>query len=274
MPTPPLAPTASLDERVRRANIEYHNQIAADYESDVSTALVFTPESQRRIADTVAWLRRQTSGCTWVDVGCGTGNILKFARQHFGRAVGFDVAINMLQLARHRGLNVSLGAAAQLPIASATADVVSTFSVLHHLYDPSAVMSEIHRILKPGGFFYADFDPNGRWPLRRPVFYRVYHPIYRWLSKIMYGAPSSVADRNRDIEQLQDLAEFHHTHTGGIDPVQLSDDLRRIGFDDIGIYPSFSLLDPRRLRLPQRAGSFLSLTACPLFAIVARKRLS
>jgi SAM-dependent methyltransferase len=54
----------------------------------------------------------------------------------------------------------------RLPLADSCAALVLSDNVLDHVQQPSAYLSECHRILRPGGIFYMTVD--------------VHHPIYGW----------------------------------------------------------------------------------------------
>lgn len=93
-----------------------------------------------------------------VDVGCGTGFLLLGAARRASQVVGVDVTPAMLAEAKRRvdeaGLtNVTLreATAEALPFADLRFDVALTRLTLHHLGDPGRVLSEIHRVLRPGG---------------------------------------------------------------------------------------------------------------------------
>ena len=55
----------------------------------------------------------------------------------------------------HTALPVVLGNATHLPIRSESAGAVAALWMLYHLDDPSVAISEGHRVLKPGGLFFA-----------------------------------------------------------------------------------------------------------------------
>lgn len=260
-----------LESLVLQANVEYHDLIAAEYESDASAEFIFTPKVQRRIEAIVELLCDRTGGDLWVDVGCGMGNVLKFADKYFGRAVGFDVSVGMLRLAQERRLNVSLGNAQALPILSGTVDVVSAFSVLHHLFDPKPALTEIYRVLKPGGYFYSDFDPNGLCLIRQPALRVIYRRVYRWYQRLTSCGLLSEIDQDEELTRLQDLAEYHQNQTLGLDPRQVVRDIGELGFRDVRVYPSFGTLDPARLIQSRAIVSRFSLMVNPLFSVVAQK---
>ncbi len=92
-------------------------------------------------------------GTTILDCGCGTGYNLPWLRQ-FGQAAGIDITWSGLSLARRRGeRTVAQASATQLPFAGGAFDVVTSFDVIYALDDEleAAAISEMHRILRPGG---------------------------------------------------------------------------------------------------------------------------
>jgi len=99
-----------------------------------------------------------------LDCGVGTG-ALSLA---LGRAAagpfdldGLDISVGMLAAAdanlRAAGLNAALGQAdiRSLPYADDAFDLVMTSHVLEHLADPAAALTEMTRVLKPGGLLVA-----------------------------------------------------------------------------------------------------------------------
>lgn len=86
-----------------------------------------------------------------LEVGCGTGMILKEVAPVARQAVGIDISRGMLQQAQARGLDVVEGSATDLPFADASFDVVYSFKVLAHVEAIGQAMAEVSRVLRPGG---------------------------------------------------------------------------------------------------------------------------
>ena len=86
-----------------------------------------------------------------LDVGCGTGaNLLLLSK--YGDAEGVDVSEDALAFCRERGLDkVRLGAGEELPYDDGTFDLVTAFDVVEHMDDDLAGITEMHRVLRPGG---------------------------------------------------------------------------------------------------------------------------
>jgi len=93
-----------------------------------------------------------------LDIGTGTGRILKLLGERAEHAVGVDISSEMLLVARSNlhaaGLDrctVRPGDMYQLPFANDSFDTVTMDEVLREAERPSAVIAEAARILRPGG---------------------------------------------------------------------------------------------------------------------------
>jgi len=99
-----------------------------------------------------------------LDVGCGTGRLLRAAMTLFPDSVlvGVDVSGGMLAVAGSaapltRRLGHVQAAAEGLPFADASFDLVVSTASFRHWTDQDAAMREIGRVLAPGGLFgFAD----------------------------------------------------------------------------------------------------------------------
>ncbi|MEQ8825762.1 MAG: metalloregulator ArsR/SmtB family transcription factor [Filomicrobium sp.] len=103
-----------------------------------------------------------------VDLGTGTGRTLELFANLYSRAIGFDVNQSMLAYARAKlsqaGVDhaqVRHGDIYNLSLGAGEADVVVMHQVMHFLVDPSPVLAEAARCLKPGGrLLIVDFAPH------------------------------------------------------------------------------------------------------------------
>ena len=104
-------------------------------------------------------------GETVVDVGCGAGMDLLLAARHNGpngHAIGVDMTPAMLELVRRSAVKTGLwenievrrGYAEELPVDTASVDVVISNGVLNLSPDKHRAISEIYRVLRPGGRLY------------------------------------------------------------------------------------------------------------------------
>jgi SAM-dependent methyltransferase len=93
-----------------------------------------------------------------LDLGCGVGKLLSHARGHRDTraAVGMDLTYKMLHLGKLRfGIKDALvqGDAVTLPFKNACFDVVTCTETLEIVSDLEACLSEIARVVTPGGWF-------------------------------------------------------------------------------------------------------------------------
>jgi SAM-dependent methyltransferase len=134
-------------------------------ESTASFAGVANPHRIAAIAE----------GATVVDIGCGAGMDLLLAAKAVGSAgtaIGVDMTEAMAARARAgaesmglRQVEVRLGDAMHLPVASDSVDVVLSNGVLNLTSDKTQAFSEVLRVLKPGGLFlYGDIVVAGELP--------------------------------------------------------------------------------------------------------------
>src|SRR5690606_25372618 len=79
------------------------------------------------------YVRRFGQARDVLEVGCGTGLVLKRIREFARTAKGVDLSPGMLEKAKTRGLDVQLGSATELPFEANQFDVTCSFKVLAHV---------------------------------------------------------------------------------------------------------------------------------------------
>ncbi|MBN2719125.1 MAG: class I SAM-dependent methyltransferase [Deltaproteobacteria bacterium] len=102
-------------------------------------------------------IRPLISGRDVLEVGCGTGLIMKEIQHQVKSIKGIDISEQMLEKARERGLDVCQGMAENLPWPDNSFDVVYSFKVLAHVAHIREALAEMNRVLRPGGFMVAEF---------------------------------------------------------------------------------------------------------------------
>lgn len=102
------------------------------------------------------YLLGDVSGKRVLDLGCGSGEKTTLLCQRGAHVLGIDVSSELVAFAEQRlrqaGLTAELkvGSAYSLEIADESVDVIFCASVVHHL-NTAAAVSEMRRVLKPGG---------------------------------------------------------------------------------------------------------------------------
>ena len=109
-----------------------------------------------------------------IDLGTGTGSLLRLFAGQARQSVGLDQSRDMLSIARLnlenaglRHVQVRQGDIYALPFGDGAADFVTLHQVLHFLDDPARALAEAARSLEPGGrLLIADFAPHDLEQLR------------------------------------------------------------------------------------------------------------
>ena len=116
------------------------------------------------------------------EAGCGTGLLLREAAGVARSAVGLDLSRGMLGPARTRGLKVVQGSLTDVPLPSASFDLVYSMKVLAHVPPIERAVAELARLVRPGGHLLLEF----------------YNPLsLRYLAKRL-GGPGRIAGDGTD----------------------------------------------------------------------------
>ncbi|MEQ8426906.1 MAG: class I SAM-dependent methyltransferase [Gammaproteobacteria bacterium] len=100
-----------------------------------------------------------SAGLKVLDIGCGNGYVLSRYARNGAEVYGVDITEKALTLTKKRFELMDLPCVLEqtdgdsLPFSDNTFDIVSSMGVLHHIENPSPMVQEIHRVLKPGGRF-------------------------------------------------------------------------------------------------------------------------
>lgn len=136
-----------------------------------------------------------------LDVGCNVGEILKVSRELgvgklFGIEINKDaVAIAQKNLSAYNDCVVVHGSADALPFEDDSVDCVICSEVLEHVPENlrASVMTEIARVLKPGGRFIMTVPHKGLFAFLDPANFRLMFPrLFRMVERIFGGKGRAV----------------------------------------------------------------------------------
>ena len=146
-------------------DVDRFNRWASTYDRHWMQRIIFGP-----IQRTVLQLASEQIGRPGaiLDVGCGTGKLLKSAKTRFPGAtlVGIDAAIEMVKHAQRSDptgtIQFQQARAEELPFPNASFDLVLSTMTFHHWPNQSAGIAEVARVLTPRGrWLLADFVASG-----------------------------------------------------------------------------------------------------------------
>ena len=144
--------------------------------------------------------RIDTQTVTWLDVGCGQGEMLRLGRMHFKSAVGCDVSDGML--ASCSDLQVRRQPSPQeIPFDDHSVEFVTAVCVYHHVPEDQrpSLTAEIRRVLRPDGIFciieHNPFNPATRLIVSRtPVDADAQLLTARTAGRLLTGAGTKVVE--------------------------------------------------------------------------------
>jgi arsenite methyltransferase len=159
-----------------------------------------------------------------IDLGSGAGNDAFIARKHVGengKVLGIDFTEAMIKKARENAdkLNFNnvefrLGDIDDMPVTSNYADVIVSNCVLNLVPNKHKVISEIYRVLKPGGHFsISDIVLEGELPAK-----------WKQVAELYAGCVSGAVQREVYLEIIETLG-FKNITIQKDKPITIPDDI-------------------------------------------------
>ena len=186
-----------------------------------------------------------------LEVGCGWGELAEWiARETGAVAVAIDLSPRMVELAVERGIDASVADVQALPFADGEFDLVVAAWMLYHVPDLQRGLSEIARVLRPGGTFVA--ATNSRLHLHE-------------LRELVGSGPSTLKFSREDGE------EHLRPHFATVDRIDVDGVLELTDRESVEDYVSASIsMSPFVANLPAKIGlPFVARRGSSVF--VARK---
>jgi len=211
-------------ERIRDANVRYHDLAAEHYDS--KWGINYNEVGQAQVIGKLRKALGREPGHYGraLEIGAGTGyftlNLLRAGV--VGEAVATDISPGMLRRlersAAELGLAVETTAceAAELPFEDSSFDLVFGHAVLHHLLDLPAAFAEFRRVLRPGGAVAFCGEPSyygdrlASWPKRGA---NAVAPLWRALVRAGArpsgnGLPHEHGEEEERLERVVDVHAF------------------------------------------------------------------
>jgi SAM-dependent methyltransferase len=139
---------------------------------------------------------------SWLDVGCGSGDLLRLGAARFKEVAGCDPSVGML--AQCGNLNVRVQEQPdRVPFPEQSFDLVTAVCVYHHiaLAARSRLTEQVFRVLRPGGVFciieHNPFNPAAQWIVRHcPIDVHARLLTAHRVRKFMRGAGLNIVETN------------------------------------------------------------------------------
>jgi len=183
-------------------DVDRFDRWADTYDQHWMQRVIFEPMQR-----TVLQLAAQEVGrpAAILDIGCGTGRLLRSAESQFpgARLEGVDAAAGMVKHAeevRPAGSTIHFqqATAEELPFPDAQFDLVFSTMTFHHWRDQSRGIAEVARVLAPGGrWLLADFFATGVMGLVRKLLRLRQFPERERLQRTLASAGMTVVAERR-----------------------------------------------------------------------------
>jgi len=190
-----------------------------------------------------------------LELGCGEGLLSQRIRKKTHADVfGIDISTSGVTLAKKRGIKATVADLNSiLPFPDTYFDMILSDQVLEHVYNTDFLLSEIFRILKPGGSVIA-ITPNLSFWLNRILFIIGVYPVF-----LEAGERSKLYGTRFLKNYIQDKGAMGHIHI--FNRHALEDIFRAHGFSITRVFGSpLSWNLPKFLQIPYNmADRFFSL---------------
>ena len=108
-----------------------------------------------------------------LDIGCGyNAPLLRAVEPYVREAVGIDPSAPSIEGPRLRTVRATFESA--MPFGAGSFDIVTMLAVLEHLSNPEQVISEIARVLRPGGQLVLTVPSHAAKPVLEFLAYRLH----------------------------------------------------------------------------------------------------
>jgi 2-polyprenyl-3-methyl-5-hydroxy-6-metoxy-1,4-benzoquinol methylase len=145
---------------------------------------------------------------TLLDVGCATGGLLMTARAKFD-VEGVELSDELSRIARQNGFQVTIGTLTDVQGAERF-DVVTMLQLIEHIVDPTDILSDVRRLLRPGGILYLN-TPN-----IDSASFRLFHDRHMHVSS--FGHVSLYTRESLDrLARRSGFEVVAHEYSGGMD---------------------------------------------------------
>jgi len=137
-------------------------------------------------------------GSSILELGCGTGKLTRLIAERLGegRVLGVDLTPGMVEIARRTLpaeyedlVDFSIGAGENLDLESNSFDLVTSAFTLRNVKDLEKVISEMKRVVKPGGQVYSLELAKPTIPGFSEIYRFYFDRVLPWIGGVVHGDP-------------------------------------------------------------------------------------
>ena len=229
--------TISDRETAADANIQVHSALANSGEYNKSPH--FRPENLKKVRAVVEKIvdsHLSNKKGRLLDIGCGTGFMINLTHDLFTKIDGIDITLDMMKQVDLSPGNIELheSMAETTPFDKDSFDMVSAYSFLDHVVSYEEIFREAFRVLKSGGVFYSDLNPNMLFSetmqkIEQQRHENLPHIIKREISGMLHNGEYYQENFGIDKDTLA-AAEPIKSLDRGFDPYEVMETAKELGF--------------------------------------------
>ena len=229
--------TISDRETAADANIQVHSALANSGEYNKSPH--FRPENLKKVRAVVEKIvdsHLSNKKGRLLDIGCGTGFMINLTHDLFTKIDGIDITLDMMKQVDLSPGNIELheSMAETTPFDKDSFDMVSAYSFLDHVVSYEEIFREAFRVLKSGGVFYSDLNPNMLFSetmqkIEQQRHENLPHIIKREISGMLHNGEYYQENFGIDKDTLA-AAEPIKSLDRGFDPYKVMETAKELGF--------------------------------------------
>ena len=157
-------------------------------------------------------------GKSLLEIGCGTGDDLEWARQNGWSVHGLELNESAVEYAKKRGLDVQHSTFENANLSANSFDCIFMSQVLEHLYSPTLALQRCYELLRPGGSLIVGVPKFDSWT--RHAMGNYWHcllfPIhlYHFCEPVLERMVRDAGFRVREVRYSSKLLSFYYALRG------------------------------------------------------------
>ena len=223
------------------ANIKVHSALvnAGEYQKSPHFRKENIEKVQAIISSICQKIPKENSKA--IDFGCGTGFMIDIINGYFEEVHGVDITEDMMRNIDLTPGNIYLHKcmAENTNFADSTFDFACAYSFMDHLVDYKEFLKEVYRVLKNGGIFYTDLNPNRAFidSMKKAETYSVSNisdAMKREIAGAIHNGEYYASNFNINAEELEN-AEPIKSYDRGFDELEVYKTCKQLGFRECKI---------------------------------------
>lgn len=149
--------------RDQHENALWKWDVATGTSPEAKSVARYRKVSGRRLAVALKLLKTGNRSPHLLDVGCSSGSLLTVGVDMGLSVSGVEPALAAAETAKNIGFDVYAGYLHDAAYPDGKFDIVTLFEIVEHLSDPTALIAECKRVLKPGGILAINTPNAASW---------------------------------------------------------------------------------------------------------------